>query len=57
MPLSRLDERGKELAASLRTIEHTPERKAQIQKELGDIAFELYCRHEAGELEFVPAVA
>jgi hypothetical protein len=55
MPIARLDERDKELSASLRSIEHNPERKAQIQKELGDIAFELWCRYATGELEFAPS--
>ena len=53
MPLGRLDERGKVLADSIRTIEHGPERKADIQRELGHIAFELWCRHESGEVEFL----
>ena len=52
MPLHRLNERGKELSASLRGIDHCSERKAQIQYELGQISFELYCRYNIGELVF-----
>jgi len=53
MPYERLDARGKELSLSLNTIEHAPERKAQIQKELGCIAFELWCQYEEGKVEIV----
>lgn len=53
MPLGRLDARGKELSANVRNIEYTGERKEQVQRELGMIAFELWCRHDAGEIEFV----
>jgi len=52
MPLERLDGRGKELSASLRGIDHCPERRAQIQYELGQISFELYCRYNDNEIEF-----
>lgn len=54
MPLSRLDARGKELSAAIRGNYLNPERKAQVSKELGDIAFELWCRHEEGDIEFIP---
>jgi len=53
MPLDRLDSRGKELSASLRSIEHCPERKQQIQHELSVIAFELYCQYNEGKVEVV----
>jgi len=48
-PLTKLDERGKELTWSINNIEHGPERKAQIQLEIGIIATELWCRHRDGE--------
>lgn len=54
VPLGYLDRRGKELSSSLREIQHNSERKEQIKKELGNIAFELWCRYEAGEIEFAP---
>lgn len=53
MPLARLDARGKELSEAVRGNYLNPERMKQVQKELGDIAFELWCRHDAGEIEFV----
>jgi len=53
MPMEYLDRRGKELSLSLRNIEHCPERKAQIQKELGNIAFELYCQYQEGKIEVI----
>jgi len=51
MSLERLDTRGKELSAAIRGNYLNKERKAQVQSELGLIAFELYMRHEAGEME------
>lgn len=53
MPLARLDERGKELSYAIREGYLNPERKAQVQHELGQISFELYQRHLAGEMEIV----
>ena len=53
MPYERLDARGKELAESLRTIRHNPERLHQIQTELQNIAFELWCQYEEGKVELV----
>jgi len=52
MSLERLDSRGKVLSESLRSIDHCPERKAQIQYELGQISFELYCRYQENKIEF-----
>jgi len=51
MPIERLDSRGRELSWSINNINHCPERKAQIQKELGDIAFEMWFRFHDGEFE------
>lgn len=53
MPLSRLDQRGKELSWSINNINHDPERKAQIQHEISNIALEIWCRYDAGEVEIV----
>ena len=53
MPLQRLDERGKVLTESLNTIRHHPERVAQIKKELGDIAFEMWFRYQEGEFDII----
>lgn len=47
----RLDERAMILSKSLREIEHCPERKAQIQTELGILAFETWMRYEEGKYE------
>ena len=44
-----LDTRGRELTWSINNIEHCPERKAQIQHELGSIAFEMWFRYQDGE--------
>lgn len=46
MPLIKLQERCIMLSNSLNRIEHCPERKNQIQVELGNIAFELYSREQ-----------
>lgn len=43
-PLDRLKRRADELQRSLNGIEHHPIRKAQIQREIGLIATELYYR-------------
>jgi len=50
MPVEHLDARGKVLAESIRNINHCPERKAQIQRELGNISFELWCQYQEGKL-------
>jgi len=49
MPVKALDARGKELTLSLNGIRHCPERVEQIKHELGNIAFELFFRHQDGE--------
>ena len=46
-----LDERGRQLTWSINNIEHCPERKAQIQHELGSIAFEMWFRYQTGEYQ------
>ena len=51
--LGQLDRRGKELALAIRGNYLNEERKAQVQAEISLIAFELYCRHEEQEFEFV----
>mgnify|MGYP003480021850 FL=1 len=51
--LEQLDRRGKELTAAIRGNYLNEERKAQVQAEISLIAFELYCRHEEQEFEFV----
>lgn len=56
MTPERLDERGKILSEKIRDGYLTPERKAQVQKELGDISFELWCRYQENEVEFIPIV-
>lgn len=43
-PLERLQRRGELLSESLNTIEHHPIRKADIQREIGLIATEVYFR-------------
>lgn len=53
MPLTRLDARGKELTAAIKGEYLNEVRKAQVQKELGDIAFELWCRYNEGDVEVV----
>lgn len=53
MPFSRLNERGKELSAAIRGNYLNPERKQQVQHELSLIAYELYARYQAGEMEIV----
>ena len=53
MPIQRLDTRGRELSWSINNIDHCPERKAQIQKELGNIAFEMWFRHQEGDFIFL----
>jgi hypothetical protein len=52
MPLERLDARGKELTAAIRGNYLNEERKAQVQAEISQIAFELWQRHEEGKIEF-----
>lgn len=44
-----LDRRGRELSWSVKNIEHTPERREQIQREIGSLSFELYIRYQEGE--------
>lgn len=53
MPIQQLDQRGKELSASINTINHTPERKAQIQREISSIAFEMWFRYQSEEFDFM----
>ena len=53
MPLAQLDARGKELSLAIREGYLNPERKAQVQSELGQISFELWVRYNAGEMEIV----
>jgi hypothetical protein len=53
MPIGRLSERGKELTAAINGNYLSVERKAQVQKELGDIAFEMWFRHQDGEFDIV----
>ena len=50
--IEALNARGKELTWSINNIDHDPARKADIQKELGNIAFEMWWRHKDGEFEF-----
>jgi len=52
-PLARLDQRGRELTQAINGNYLNPERKAQVQHEIGLIATELWFRHEEGELELV----
>lgn len=44
-PVSRLQARLDELKANERAINYTGERKAQVSREIGAIAFELSCRY------------
>lgn len=52
MPIEQLNARGKELTIAIRGNYLNPERKAQVQKELSDLAFEMWMRHNEGEFEF-----
>lgn len=52
MPLEQLNVRGRELADSFNTIDHCPERKAQIQREMSLIAFETWFGYQVEEFQF-----
>jgi hypothetical protein len=52
MPIERLNYRGKELTLAIRGEYLSGERKAQVQRELSNIAFEMWWRHNEGEFEF-----
>ena len=54
MPMEQLDARGKELAAKIREGYLSDERKAQVQHEISNISFELWCRYNEGDIQFVP---
>lgn len=53
MPIGQLNERGEELSHAIREGYLNPERKAQVQKELGSISFEMWFRYRNGEFDIV----
>jgi hypothetical protein len=53
MPVERLQEEMDIIGTSLHEINHSPERRAQLQLRMGIIATEVWCRRRDGEIEVI----